>query len=133
MSDTDGNLLGALVTAADALDRDGIERLLTKIVPFLPRLQLIWVDGGYQGQDWIDQIKRKWNLTIEVVKRSDDLAGFVVLPRRWVIERTLAWLGYYRRLSKDYEYYPQNSAGFIYLASIRRFLRSLIRPAIISS
>lgn len=114
-----------LVTAADALDRDGLERLLRNIHPFLPRLSHIWVDGGYKGQDWANQIKALFNITIEVVKRTDDLQGFVVLPRRWVVERSLAWLGRYRRLSKDYEHYPQTSAGFVYLASIRRYLNIL--------
>ncbi len=99
--------------------------MLRKVKPSLPRLSHIWVDGGYQGQAWADKIKEEFDITIEVVKRSDDLKGFVVLPRRWVIERTLAWLGRYRRLSKDYEHYPETSAGFIYLASIRRYLNIL--------
>ena len=130
MSDTSGNLLAVHVTAADALDREGLEEILAYHKRFLPRLRLIWVDGGYQAPDWIATIQRKFQITIEVVKRSDDMKGFVVLPRRWVIERTLAWLGRYRRLSKDYEYLPAISAGFIYLASIRRYLHLLTQPAI---
>jgi putative transposase len=117
------------VTAADALDRDGLERLLHRIKSFLPRLKLIWVDGGYQGETWAAAIKKEFDVDVEVVKKPDDQKGFVVLPRRWVIERTIAWLGRYRRLSKDYEHYPETSAGFVYLASIRRYLNILAQCA----
>lgn len=129
MSDTPGNVIAAVVTAADELDRDGLDKLLNKVQSFLPRLKLIWVDGGYQSESWIESIKKKLDITIEVVKRPDNLTGFVLLPRRWVIERTLAWLGRYRRLSKDYEFYPEISAGFIYLASIRRLMQRLTASA----
>src|SRR5690349_21769250 len=103
----------------------------------LPRLRHLWVDGAYQGggKDGVEQT-RGW--TVAVVKRPSRWAwvgpgqeppegprGFVVLPRRWVVERTFGWLGRWRRTSKDYEYLPQTSACVIYLAMIRLMLRRL--------
>lgn len=70
-------------------------------------------------------MQQKYQVVLEITKRSDKQKGFVLLPRRWVVERSIAWLGRSRRLSKDYEYYPEHSAGFIYLASIRRYLQRL--------
>lgn len=123
--DTEGNLLAALVTAADALDRDGLERILERYHPYLTRLRLIWTDGNYQGAEWIAKIAEKYKVVIEVVKRTAEQKGFTVLPRRWVVERSLAWLNRARRLSKDYEGSVFTSAGFIFLASIRRYLKLL--------
>jgi putative transposase len=88
------------------------------------RLQLIWADGGYSGKliDWVYQFGH-WAL--EIVKRSDDVKGFEVLPHRWIVERTFGWLGRYRRLSKDYEELPETSESMIYLAMINLMTRRL--------
>ena len=80
-----------LVTEANIPERDGAEWLLTALGERFPRLKLVWVDGGFSGKDFIERIQRKCQLTLEVVKRSDEVKGFVVLHRRWVVERTLAW------------------------------------------
>ena len=124
--DVMGLLLCVLVHKADTQERAGAKQLLQRVKEKgFARLQLIWADGGYDGQpmrDWVFELAR-WLL--EVVKRSDDTQGFSVLPRRWVVERTFAWLGSYRRLSKDYEQLPESSEAMIYAAMIRLMLRRL--------
>lgn len=88
-------------------------------------------DGGYTGQPMIDWVFQLAGWVFEVVKRSDDMQGFVVLPRRWVVERTFAWLGRYRRLSKEYEQLPETSEAMIYAAMVHLMLKRLGRiPAI---
>src|SRR5262249_35579828 len=88
------------------------------------RLQLIWADGGYAGQlvDWVSDFG-DW--TLEIVKRSDDVRGFKVLPRRWVVERTLGWLGRYRRMSKDFERLPATSESLVFIAMSKLMLARL--------
>ena len=90
------------------------------------RLRLLWADGGYSGKlvDWV----RSFAVWVsEIVRRSDDQKGFVVLPRRWVVERTFGWLSRYRRLSKDYEFLPASSEAMIYLAMIHIMVRRLAK------
>ena len=113
-----------MVHAASVQDRDGAKLVLSKLVGQFPRLRLIWADGGYAGQliGWA-QALGGWLL--EIVKRSDDVRGFEVLPHRWIVERTFAWLGRYRRLSKDYEALPETSEAFIYVAMTQVMLRRL--------
>jgi transposase len=123
--DSAGNVLAVLVTAADALDRDALEQLLARCHPYLTRLQLIWADGAYQSAAWIKKIAEKYKIVIEVVTRAPEQKGFVVLPRRWVVERSIAWINRARRLSKDFEGSIFTSAGFVFLASIRRYLKLL--------
>jgi putative transposase len=89
-------------------------------------LALIWADGGYAGQ-LIDWVKTTCQWVLQIVKRSDDLQGFVVLPRRWVVERTFAWLGKYRRLSKDYEAQVETSEAMIYAVMTHLMLRRLAK------
>ena len=93
-------ILAVVVHAANVQDRDGAKRVLRKLMGRFPRLKLIWADGAYGGQliDWAMWIA-PW--VLQIVKRSDDVRGFAVLPKRWIVERTLGWLGRYRRLSKD--------------------------------
>ena len=101
--------------------------MLQKLVGRFPRLTLIGADGGYTGQliDWTKQLA---NWTLEIVKRSDDLHTFQVLPKRWIVERTLGWLGRYRRLSKDYEELTASSEAMVHIAMIRLMVRRLHPP-----
>lgn len=121
-----GLILALVVHPADVQDRDGAKSALARLGDRFPRLRLIWADGGYRGQlvSWVEQV---FQWTLEIVKRNDDLAGFTVLPRRWVVERTFAWLGRYRRLSKDYEELPESSEAMITLAMINLMSRRLAR------
>jgi putative transposase len=118
---------GLKVHAGDIQDRDGAKLVLEPLIGKLPRFQKLWGDGGYAGQliTWVHE-RTGWDL--EIVKRSDDLRGFVVLPKRWTVERTFAWLGKCRRLSKDYEYLIESSEAMIRLAMIGLMTRRL-KPA----
>jgi len=116
-----------VVHAASVQDRDGAKLVLEKVKGRLPRLRLIWADGIYAGQ-LVDWVKTTCDWALEIIKRRDDIQGFQVLPRRWVVERTFAWLGKYRRLSKDYEYLPETSEAWIYAAMIHVMVRRLVRP-----
>lgn len=115
------------MTEANVPERDGAEWLLTALGDKFPRLKLVWVDGGFSGKEFIERIAQKCQLTLEVVKRSDDAKGFVVLHRRWVVERTFAWLSNYRRLSKDYEFSLYSADATIYAAMTHLMLRRLAR------
>lgn len=105
-------------------DRDGAKGVFFRVRHGLSRMKLIWADAGYRGQ-LIDWVKLYLGWILEIVKRPDDAEGFVVLPRRWVVERTFAWLGRYRRMSKDYEYLTESSEGMIYAAMIHLMVRRL--------
>lgn len=123
--DTLGNLLEVVVTAANLNDRHGAKALLNKVERHIAiRLLKIWADKGYQG-DLSVWFNEAWQITLDIVSAEKGQVGFQVQPRRWVVERTFAWLGKYRRLSKDYEYDVQSSEGFIYLASIRTLLKRI--------
>jgi putative transposase len=124
--DTLGLLIAVVVHAANIQDRDGAKLVIAKLKGICPRLELIWADGGYAGK-LIEWVKEFGSWALEIVKRCDDVAGFKVLPRRWVVERTFGWLGKYRRLSKDYEMLPESSEAMIYIAMINLMLRRL-RP-----
>jgi putative transposase len=124
--DTMGLLLMVVVHPASIQDRDGAKLVLDKIQYSFPKLHLIWADAGYAGK-LVDWVRYFFGCAIEIVKRSDNTSGFKVLPRRWVVERTLAWLGRYRRLSKDYEYHLQTSETMIYAAMTHLMLRRLAR------
>jgi putative transposase len=123
--DTLGNLLDVVVSAANTNDREGVKILLTKVErQIAQRLLKIWADKSYQGdlEVWLYE---QWGITLEIVSAQEGHLGFAVQPRRWVVERAFAWLGKYRRLSKDYERQTASSEGFIYLASIRTLLKRL--------
>lgn len=122
--DTLGLLLAVVVTAASVQDRDGARTLLRRLPGACKKLRRIWVDGGYRGQ-LLDWVAKHCRCRLQVVLRSDAQKGFVVLPRRWVVERTLAWLNQCRRLSKDYEVLPTSSEAMIYIAMIRLMVRRL--------
>lgn len=124
--DTLGNLLKVLVTAANLADAQAARQLLAQLPTALfQRLKRIWADGGYRGEcvEWVQQHFNE--VVVEITLRSDTQKGFQVVPWRWVVERTFAWLGAYRRLSKDYEFSCQNSESMIYIASIHRMLKRL--------
>jgi len=97
-----------------------------RVADWFPRLRRLWVDGGYTGEDFRGWVRAQWHrLQVEVVKRSDDLRGFVVLPRRWVVERTFGWLMRHRRPVRDYERTESSAEAWIHLAMIRIQLRRL--------
>jgi putative transposase len=119
-----GMLLAVAVHPADIQDRDGARLVLESLFERSPRLRLLWGDGGYAGQltSWV-QSRAGW--VLEIVKRPRDSHQFEVLPRRWVVERTLAWLGRNRRLSKDYEELPDTSEAWVHIAMIHLMLKRL--------
>jgi putative transposase len=125
--DTLGLLLAVVVHPADIQDRDGAKLVLAKVGGRRPRLQLIWADGGYAGQ-LVDWVRKQCGWLLQTVLRPVGVKGFVLLPRRWVVERTFAWLGRYRRLSKDYERLTATSETMIHIAMIHRMSRQLLPP-----
>jgi transposase len=128
--DTIGLLLHAVVHPADIQDRDGGALVLSTLFGMYPFLLKLFADAGYQGPQFQSAVMNVMpQLSIEIVKRSDQATGFVVLPRRWVVERTLAWLGRCRRLAKDFENLTRTAVAFIRLASIRLMLRRLCNPS----
>lgn len=126
--DTLGLLLQAFVTSAKTPERVGAQLLLLKTPEeILAHLELIWADGGFDGPDFSAWVAEHFDCMVEIVKRSDGDKGFVLLPRRWVVERTFGWFGYFRRLSKDYERLASSSVAFIYTAMIRLMLQRLAK------
>lgn len=124
--DVMGLLLNALVTKASVPERKGAQALLNQTpAEILKHLELLWVDGGYNGPAFATWVLEHYEIFIEVIQRSDDTKGFVLLPRRWVVERTFSWFGKFRRLSKDYERLLDTSAALIYAAMISIMLRRL--------
>ena len=113
-----------VVHAGNIQDRDGARLVLERLGQRFGRLRLIWADGGYAGL-LVEWVKTVYHWTLEIVKRSDDVTGFVVLPKRWIVERTFSWLYRYRRLSKDYEQLPENSEAMIPIAMINLMSRRL--------
>ncbi len=124
--DTLGLLMHAVVHRADIQDRDGGILVLASMFGLYPFLEKLFADGGYQGPQFRNALAKELpRLSVEIVKRSDSVKGFKVLPRRWVVERTFAWLNRCRRLAKDFENLNRNDLAFIQLASIRLMLRKL--------
>jgi putative transposase len=115
-----------VVHSAGIQDRDGAKLVLEKARGQWPRLERIWADGGYAGQ-LVEWTQKTCGWVLDIVRRSADAVGFEVLPRRWVVERTFAWLGKYRRLSKDYETLPESSESMIYIAMIHIMLRRMTK------
>ena len=117
-------ILAIVVHAGNVQDRDGAKPVLAKLVGLFPRLTLIWADGGYAGK-LIEWTRALGGWVLQIVKRTDDLKGFVVLPKRWIVERTFAWMGRYRRLSKDYETLTDSSETIVRLAMINLMIHRL--------
>jgi transposase len=123
-------LLHAIVHPADIQDRDGGIFLLATLFGMYPFLKKLFADGGYQGPEFQKALTRILpQLKTDIIKRSDQAKGFVVLPRRWVVERTIAWFNRCRRLAKDWENLNRKALAFLRLASIRLMLRKLCNPA----
>lgn len=123
-------LLHGIVTAADVQDRDGAITLLATLFGLFPFLTKLFADSAYQGPIFHGAVARILpHLKTEIVKRSDHVKGFVVLPKRWIVERSIAWLNRCRRLAKDWENLNRNALAFLKLASIRLMLRKLCNPS----
>lgn len=139
--DTEGFLLKAKVHSAKVFDRDGIKPLLEDANELFPRLSHLWLDAGYngkdKGKDWVEKVlgwtaklvkrPRRWVRVPEGEEPPPYPKGFIVLPRRWVVERSFAWMGQNRRMSKDYERVPETSEAFMYVAMTRLMTRRLAR------
>lgn len=145
--DTQGFLLFPLVTAADINDRTALESMLSRLKNKFPLVKKLWADMGYQGKNLKDRLKEE-GIDLEVVKRPrksfwvpaevkdvrayleskgiEIVEGFKVLARRWVVERTFAWIGRYRRMSKDYEFLTQTQENMIFLAMTRTMLKRTV-------
>ena len=121
--DVEGLPLRVIVHSAGIQDRDGAGLVLDKIRESFPGLELVWADGGYNAHQVQTAAAANPGLRVEIVKRSDDMKGFVVLPRRWVVERTFSWFGRNRRLAKDYENLAQTLTAFVSLAAIQLGIR----------
>jgi transposase len=115
----------AIVQAADVQDRDGGVLVMATLFGLYPFLLKLYADGGYQGAGFQEALRRILKSPSEIVKRSDQARRFVVLPKRWIVERTFAWLGRCRRLAKDWECLDRKALAFLKLASIRLMLRKL--------
>src|ERR1035437_8283141 len=127
--DTQGLLIHAVVHAADIQDRDGGVLIMATMFGMYPFLLKLYADGGYQRPVFRRAVtKIMTQVNVDIVRRSDRAKGFVVLPKRWVAERTFAWLGRCRRLAKDWENLNRKALAFLRLASIRLMLRKLCNP-----
>lgn len=129
--DTVGLLLGVVVVPANVPERLGAQVLLEPLLPALGTVRKLWVDGGYSGPDFAGWVRQQSpNFEVEVIKRSDDVKGFKLLPKRWVVERTFGWLVQHRRLVRDYEKTECSAAGWIAIALTGIMLRRLARSVI---
>ena len=126
--DTLGLVMMVVVTAANVSDKQGARLIFERLASFpkrIARLVLIWVDGGYEGVEFSQWVMDTYRWIMETIKRSDSRKEFVLLPKRWVVERTWGWLNWCRRLSKEYEVLPETSEAFIYIAMTRLLLKRL--------
>ncbi|WP_442946585.1 IS5 family transposase [Nostoc sp. 'Peltigera malacea cyanobiont' DB3992] len=128
MVDTLGLLIVVVITAANLSEQAGAKQVLSKLNSMrgLGRLIQIWVDGGYRGKGFSHWVINVYRWLWSVVTRHQEHKGFVVLPKRWLVERTFGWFNWCRRLSKDYEILPQTTEAFIYVAMIRLMLKQLV-------
>lgn len=120
-------MCGLIVSPADVQDRNAVAPLLKQARQIHPSIAKGLADGGYQGQATADEVQAEAGIPFEIVKRSDVAKGFVLLPKRWIVERTFGWLGRCRRLAKDFENLTRSHAAFVMLAMIRLMLRRLTR------
>lgn len=127
VTDTDGNLLGLVTHRADIQDRDGAPGVIAQAVESHPTLTHLFADGGYSGDKLQETLNDIDGPTIEIVRRPPGVTGFVVIARRWVVERTFAWLGRCRRLAKDWEASIASADAWVLIAAIRRSARHIAR------
>lgn len=127
VTDTEGNLLGLVTHTADIQDRDGAPGVIALATESHPTLTRIFADGGYSGDKLRDAVVEMDGPTIEIVRRPPGATGFVVIARRWVVERTFAWLGRCRRLAKDWEASIASADAWTLIAAIRRSARHIAR------
>jgi transposase len=125
--DTEGLPIRVVVHSAGIQDRDGAALVLDKIRKSHPWLQLVWADSAYNAHQVTDAVAKLLCLRLEIVKRTDDVGRFIVLPRRWVVERTFSWFGRNRRLAKDWENLADTLLAFVTIASIQLAIRRLAR------
>lgn len=125
--DTQGNLLTVRVHQANIADRDGAAEVLFDTHDLCPTVTKVFVDQGYTGDDLTDWCRLALNISLEVVHKERAVSEFRVLPKRWIVERTIAWLNRNRRLAKEYERHITNSEAMVYWASIQRMVR-VLRP-----
>ena len=125
--DTLGLVLAIMITSAAIQDRDAARSLISTLVKWFGRLQIIWADGGYLGAlvQWVKQLRPFGRLHLEIVRRSDRVKGFKVLPKRWIVERTFGWFYKSRRLRTDYEVRLDHSEAMIRICMIRIMVRRL--------
>ena len=118
-------MVGAVVHPADVQDRDGAPLVVEAIYDLFPWLRHLFADSAYAGDKLHEALARFGDWTIEIVKRMADTVGFVVLPRRWVVERTFAWLNRNRRLAKDFEATIASAQAWVYIASVQLIVRRI--------
>lgn len=133
VTDTQGNLLIAIVHPANVQDRDGAPAVVTLACASYPTIAHLFADGGYAGEKLENALRKIDGPTIEIVKRPDDAKGFVIVARRWVVERTLAWLNRCRRLAKDWEASVNSAEAWLLIASTRQLVRRIARSANVRS
>ena len=114
-----------VVHAGSIQDRAGAKAVFIRLLGSFPSLKLIWADGGYSGK-LVNWVKCFCDWTLEIVKRSDNVKGFKILPKRWIVERTFGWFSFSRRLSKDYEHNHRSSEAMIYIAMIHLMTKRLV-------
>lgn len=127
VTDTQGYMLTGIVHPANIQDRDGAVSVIRDLLASYPLIALLFADGGYAGEKLDTAMRKMDGPTIEIVRRPDGAAGFVIIARRWVVERTLAWLGRCRRLAKDWETSIASSEAWLLIASIRQLSRRIAR------
>ena len=125
--DTMGCLLIVLVHAANIYDGRAARKVLSALFLLIDTIKKIWADGAYKGEEFIQWVKKQFDCDFEIVEKKKTDEGFQVLPQRWIVERTFAWLGRSRRLSKDYERKPTSSACHVYAAASRLMLRQICK------
>jgi putative transposase len=125
LTDTQGFLVGAVVHEADIQDRDGAPAVLASVRSAFPWLRHVFADGAYAGDKLATALAGNGDWTFEIIKRSDAVQGFELLPRRWVVERTFAWIGRNRRLAKDFEETIESSTAWLFMASVQLIIRRL--------
>ena len=125
LTDTLGLLLSLVITSGDLGEREGAKLLFARLGGQFPRLSKILADQGFGGAEFCAWVKKSYTWAFEVVAQVLGVAGFVVIPKRWIVERTFGWLAFQRRLIKDYEQKTEHSAAFIHWVMIRLMIRKL--------